>query len=83
MKLAVCSIEDLKSGFGNLFCSVNHEVAKRDFVRLVNDPQSQLYHNPEDFRLMQVGTFDPETGALQAVTPPALVIDAKGVVKDA
>lgn len=77
------AVEDLKSGFGNPFVAVNSDVAKRDFIRLVRDPASALFHNPEDFRLMAVGTYDPETGEVHGLTAPAHVMDAKGVVVDA
>lgn len=82
MTLSVFCIEDIKSGFGNPFVAANSEVAKRDFARLVRDPNSQLYHNPEDFRLMCVGSFDPETGDLVGLSAPGHVMDAKGVVQN-
>jgi hypothetical protein len=41
---------------------VRHEVqALRDFRRVVNDEQSNIYGNPEDFCLHYVGTFDDQT----------------------
>lgn len=82
MRVKVFAIEDLKSGFGNPFVAVNEQIAKRDFVRLVRDPDSMLFHNPEDFRLMHIGSFDAETGELHGLSAPAHILDAKGVSID-
>jgi len=64
------SVRDLKAQtFCNPFASLNDATARRDFARAVNDPNSQLCQNPEDFSLALVGTFDDESGEIHATGP--------------
>lgn len=66
----VLSVYDSKSKvFGSPFVSVNQDVAKRDFSRAVNDPNSQLFHNPEDFNLFILADFDDESGQIAPRQP--------------
>ena len=36
--------------------------ALRGFTQAVNDPQTALYHNPEDFTLFEIGEWCQDTG---------------------
>nr|QJB19919.1 MAG: nonstructural protein [Microvirus sp.] len=39
-------------------------LALRGFGEACNDPQTELYRNPEDFTLYHIGEFDPASGAI-------------------
>jgi len=48
----------------------NDGLACRSFVHAVNDRSNQLGQFPADFSLYRVGTFDDQTGVLEAEVPP-------------
>lgn len=60
--------------YGNPFFSVRDEVAVRDFSQAVNDPQSAMYHAPEDFALYWLGSFDDESGDFVCAEPKRLCL---------
>lgn len=67
----VFSIFDNKMNrFGDPFISPSLAVAERSLVDFLRSPQSKLYQDhPHDFELVQIGTFDSATGALNPVSP--------------
>ena len=46
------------------FCSPNDAVAERQFVDLLNSPESVLSKHPDHYRLYMVGRFDPDLGVV-------------------
>lgn len=71
--LRMYSIHDSKAEFYQRpFCGQAHGEAIRNFARAVNDDQTELYHNPEDFTLFYVGDFDMDKGHINPATPMAL-----------
>jgi hypothetical protein len=61
MKLNAYVIRDKKAGFyNNPFYLHNDDIAKRTMTDLVNDPESQINHHPEDFSIWKVGVYDNE-----------------------
>lgn len=51
------------------FYAIRKEIALRDFVRVVNDPDSDIFHSPGDFDLFQVGEFDDELCTFEVHRP--------------
>lgn len=47
-------------------------LAVRAFKDLANDERSTVSRHPADFKLVQVGEFDDQTGVLTATTPLSL-----------
>lgn len=60
------------------FFQVTIEAASREFKNLVNDPQSSLNKNPEDYTLFQIGEFDETEGTLTSST--IAIVDASEVI---
>lgn len=50
--------------------------AIRSFSDEVNRPESPMFAHPSDYELFHVGTFDEETGLVEAVSPPRSVARA-------
>lgn len=55
--------------------------ALRAWDELCNDPKTQFNRHPSDFQLYEVGTFDDETGRLDAHTAPQHLSNAADVIK--
>jgi len=63
--LPVFSIYDSKAKFfGQPHLQQNADVALRAFSNAVNTPGNPIYEHPEDYSLIEIGTFDDETGVL-------------------
>lgn len=73
MILQVFSVYDVVARNYNLpFYVQNREVAIRAFVASSLDPQTVVYHNPKDFQLFHVGSYDDDTGQHQQRLPENL-----------
>ena len=68
MVYTVYSMKDDLNGFMNFFPEVSDEVAIRGFNHALAcaDPNSLFYTNPADYSLYAIGTFDTESGAIEA-----------------
>ncbi|QXP08334.1 MAG: nonstructural protein [Arizlama microvirus] len=69
------SIYDSVAGkFGTPWTADNDNVAKRAYERLATDGSSDVHHNPKDFTLYALGSFDNQTGKIAVhqadITPP-------------
>lgn len=70
MKSLVFAVYDSKlQAFMLPWIAQNEQMAKRNFATVANDPGTQLCEHAEDFALYQIGTFEDETGHLEAVVP--------------
>lgn len=73
MKLALFSVQDLKAGvFLSPFPARSAIDAKRQIAASFENSamrDTPVAKNPEDFRLMHVGSFDDESGEITAVLP--------------
>lgn len=66
------SIKDLKGTFSAVFSFANDDVAKRNLVFIIEG--NQLYQRyPEDFALYRVGSFEFESGIIEALPTPLFV----------
>lgn len=73
--LKVFSVKDVKAdAFSAPFFTSNRATAERDFRRLLSDPQSHPFHNPQDFELYELGNWDPTVGVIVSRDMPDLVI---------
>lgn len=63
MQLGMYSIKDIKiNEFISPISSKHNMEAIREFTTAVRNPQSNLFHYPEDFELWKLGHFDTEKG---------------------
>lgn len=77
MILEVFATRDLKlSVFSRPFFEINAIQAQRGLQVAVNDPNTQLYHYPEDFELMHLGSFDDVTGRFNLFDNPKFIVAA-------
>lgn len=71
MKSQVFAVLDTKVGsFAQPFFAQNSAVALRMFLDAATDPNTQLGKHPEDFFLYRLGSFDEESGYLEALVKP-------------
>jgi len=72
MILPLFAIYDSKAlSFMSIYHTPNADIAKRAFAQAVNNPENvDLYQFPNDFSLIELGSFDNETGV---ITPCAHV----------
>lgn len=69
-KYNIYSVYDLKANaYGTPFFKQNDQIAVRDFSNVCLDPNSLLSRNPEDFRLVKLGSFNDETAAIESDLP--------------
>lgn len=67
------SVRDIKAQtFCTPFVSLNDMTAKRDFAHACMDQTSQLFKSPEDFSLALVGSFEDDSGEVEAIRPTFL-----------
>lgn len=84
MKMVCVAIYDIKAeAFMRPFFAPRTALATRSFTDEVNRPaeDNPLYRHPEDYRLMQIGEWDDETGLFVPLTSPQLVVEAVNVRK--
>lgn len=73
MKLTMYAMKDRLSGYQNPISFQNEEVAKRWFKTNVEENPT-IRNNADQFELVQMGTFDTETGEfIQDKTEPKLI----------
>lgn len=65
----IYTIFDSKAGFYNKpFYMVNDAVAMRSMGDMLQDPNTELARNPEDFTLFKLGTYDDQSASLDCFT---------------
>lgn len=73
MKMSAFSVFDNAAKvYGRPFFALNVAVAIRSFTTAVNDPATEFYANPQDFRLFEVGVFDVNTGQFETDVPHSI-----------
>lgn len=63
MKTKLFAIYDVKAdSYASPFTMPTNGMAIRGFVDLAKDPQTMIGKHPEDYKLVQIGSFDDESG---------------------
>lgn len=75
------AIKDAKSTFMPCNADLNDACAIRNFEHAVRQPDSLLRSHPNDYALYRVGTYDNETGVIDA-EPPVQLCDAAQCLKE-
>ena len=76
MTYPVFSIRDLKGDFYSPRIDQNEPSAVRWFSQMVNAPDTTMNFSPRDFQFFRIGDFDSETGRLNPLDFPQLVVSA-------
>lgn len=72
-KVYCYSIYDCKAdGFSNILVFQNEALALRAFKSSVNNPESVMFNNPEDFTLFLIGEFEMHSGKLSGCDKVAI-----------
>lgn len=78
------SIYDKKARtYGQLFPSNTPGTAERAFTDNVNNPDAMANKYPTDFALYHHGNFDDESGNIEIIYPPHLIVEATALLKPA
>lgn len=81
MKLVMCAVRDSAlDAFVRPFCVPAVGAAVRGFSDEVNRSESEMNKHPSDYELFEVGSFDEDSGLVEAVVPPrslARAVDVK------
>lgn len=80
MKRNVYTVRDLCVGYTGIILDDNDASAIRGFKYAIANPESMMFASPKDFSLMKIGTFDTDTGIIEALPNPILVIEANNLV---
>lgn len=82
MKYGIYSIRDAAAHvFTAPTIDLTDESAIRGFSQAVNNSGSVMNFCPSDFSLYRIGTVDVESGQIEPVSPPALLVCGDRLVK--
>ena len=82
MKYGIYSIRDAAAHvFTAPTIDLTDESATRAFSQAVNNSVSMMNFVPSDFSLYRIGTLDIESGQIEPITPPAMLVCGDRLVK--
>ena len=82
MKYGIYSIRDAAAGvFTAPTIDLTDESAIRGFSQAVNNAGGMMNFCPSDFALYRIGTLNVETGIIDPVSPPAMLVAGDRLVK--
>lgn len=80
--MKIFSFLDVKANlFMNPFSEINSVSALRSFEIAANDQKSTFNKFPDDFCLMELGSFDPQTGVVSLHTSPLNLASARSMIR--
>lgn len=82
MKYGIYSIRDAAAGvFTAPTIDLTDECAIRAFSQAVNNAGSMMNFLPSDFSLYRIGTLDVESGQINGINPPSMLVCGDRLVK--
>ncbi len=82
MKYGVYSIRDAAAHvFTAPTIDLTDESATRAFSQAINNAGSMMNFVPADFSLYRIGTLDIESGEIESISPPAMLVCGDRLVK--
>lgn len=82
MKYGIYSIRDSAAGvFTAPTIDITDESAIRAFSQAVNNAGSMMNFSPSDFVLCRIGTLSVESGAIEPIVPPTMLVCGDHLVK--
>lgn len=82
MKYGIYSIRDAAAGvFTAPTIDLTDESAIRGFSQAVNNAGSMMNFLPSDFSLYRIGTYDIESGQINGINPPTMLVCGDRLVK--
>lgn len=78
MQQPLLAVHDIKTNlYDQPFALRSPADAVRQFEHLRAEPNTKFNKNPEDFRLMQIGFYDDETGQVQPLDKHVVLCSPK------
>lgn len=82
MKQVLCTIYDSKAEiYKPPMLFPNLPAALRAFTEVAGDTTSDIGRYPEDFSIVEIGSFNTSSGELHKLEPPKFVSTALGLLK--
>ena len=80
MKYPIFAVRDVHVGFNSPMVDTNENCAIRNFTYAINNPDNGIMHfSPKDYDLYRIGTYDTDSGFIDAEVVPVLVISGQSV----
>lgn len=76
------SIRDKYTGFMSPAPDVSEESAKRQFAFAVNNNPGVMNFSPRDYDLYEIGTYDNESGKIEALIPVKFIINGGELISE-
>lgn len=76
MKKAFAVLDLKAASYGTPMFMETEGVAMRSFTDACADPRGPLNQHPEDFVLVEIGSYDPNLGRLDSPTEPRHIMSA-------
>lgn len=81
--LKLFAVYDEKAeAYGSIACIATRGLALRGFTDACADPKSAMAQCPSDYKLMELGSYDPNSGRIECLPQPLLVAHASAIVAD-
>ena len=69
-------LDTVSEEYSTPFYSKNDDTAKRDFYNVIDNPETLYGSTPKDFKLYRVGSWDNETGLINALESVQFIAEA-------
>jgi len=73
--------DDKAAAFGAVMCLPTNGLALRAFADACADARSPMAQYPMDYKLMELGEYDPNSGSIKGLPLPLLVATASQVLQ--
>lgn len=74
MIYGIYAIRDAKTGFLTPTVDINDQSASRNFAHASMQTNSLFCTHPQDYDLYRLGTYDSESGFIQALAVPEFIV---------
>lgn len=82
MNYKIFAIRDKYTSFMSPAVDINEEAAKRNFAYAINNNPGVMNFAPSDYDLYQIGTYDSESGVIDALVPIKFVCNGMEVFNE-
>lgn len=82
MIYGVYAIRDSKTGFLTPTVDINDQSAARNFEHAALQSNTLFFSHPADYDLYKIGSFDTDSGLLQAFSAPDFIIAGTAFKED-
>lgn len=80
IQLLVAIYDEKALLYSSPFAYVSAGVAVRQFRDAMDDRESAYAKHPSDFSLYHIGNYNDQSGAIEVVVPPELIVRASSLI---